>query len=164
MKSGKNIFNSQSTKGQSTEFRELQARLRDVKKQFRSIIGYGYGRKKAPKIPTAVEKVAGQAFWELLTDEPDFYLKISRVIGEVAESHANEYREEYAKRCNLIILDFMVNFLAEDGSIAWDKVITFNSGAKNPSRLLRHGATTPAAKAPRKPRVAVKASSADTVL
>jgi hypothetical protein len=137
VKSGKNIFNSQSTKGQNVEFDGLQARLIKLKKQFRKIIGYGYGRKTTTK-QSAIEKVAGQGFWELLTGEADFYLKIARVVGEVAEAHAPIYRTAYDRKSNLLVLDFSNNFLDSDGEISWDKVVAFNSSVAKPARLRRH--------------------------
>ena len=70
VKSGKNIFNSQSTKGQAAEFTALTSRLRKLNKELRAIIGYGYGRKRQVKASN-VEKIAGQAFWQLLCDGVD---------------------------------------------------------------------------------------------
>jgi Type II restriction endonuclease EcoO109I len=76
VKSGKNIFNAQSAKGQNSEFDALEARLKKLNKQFHRVIGYGYGRKQVQKAST-VEKLAGQSFWQMLTGEADFYLRIS---------------------------------------------------------------------------------------
>lgn len=134
VKSGKNIFNSQSTKGQSSEFDALQARMAKMKKHFRKIIGYGYGRKRTKK-ETPTEKLAGQEFWTLITAESDFYLRISETIGKLAAAHAPKYKEEYDKKTNLLTADFILNFLDIDGSIAWERLVQFNSGTATPSRL-----------------------------
>ena len=134
VKSGKNIFNSQSTKGQSTEFYALQARLKKLNKQFRAIIGYGYGRKKF-NADSPVEKLAGQAFWRLLTGEPDYYLRISRAIGKFAKIHGEDYRDAYALKKSQLLRDFMLNFVAESGEVMWDVVVTFNSSEDRPKPL-----------------------------
>ncbi len=137
VKSGKNIFNSQSAKGQNTEFDQLQARIAKMKKQFRKIIGYGYGRKSSRKI-SVTESVAGQEFWTLLTGESDYYLRIAAVIGDVVHGHAQEYKDAYDKKTNILVKQFAVNFVDDDGDIEWDRVVEFNSGAARPKRLKMH--------------------------
>lgn len=134
VKSGKNIFNSQSTKGQSKEFDDLQSRLKKLGKQFRPIIGYGYGR-KTNKTESPTEKMAGQVFWELLTGESDFYIRIDKAIGKCAESHASEYKRAYKKQKLKLLRDFMLNFVSESGEVLWSEVVKYNSGKDRPKRL-----------------------------
>ena len=49
VKSRKNIFNSQSDKGQKTEFDQLEARLKKLKQAFHKVVGFGYGRHAKPR-------------------------------------------------------------------------------------------------------------------
>lgn len=135
VKSGKNIFNSQSDKGQATEFDALQARLKKLNKQFRAIIGYGYGRKQN-KSATVIEKLAGQVFWELLTGESDYYLRIARSIGKYAESHGEAYKKAYETKKLQLLRVFMLNFVTPDGQVLWDEIVTFNSAKNRPTRLV----------------------------
>lgn len=134
VKSGTNIFNSQSEKGQSTEFNQLQARLKKLGKMFRPIIGYGYGRKTARKTTSPVERLAGQQFWELLTGESDFYLRISRAMETFASEHAAAFKLALDTKQDALLREFMIHFVEETGSIRWDAVVAFNSGAKPPKR------------------------------
>lgn len=134
VKSGKNIFNSQSNKGQSTEFDELQSRLKKLNKQFRRIIGYGYGR-KINKTVSTTERIAGQMFWELLTGEVDYFLRIARAIGKFAESHGEAYKKQFETKKLQLLRVFMLNYVDEDGLILWDAVVTFNSSKDRPKRL-----------------------------
>lgn len=134
VKSGKNIFNSQSTKGQSKEFDDLQSRLKKLGKQFRPIIGYGYGR-KTNKVESPTEKMAGQVFWELLTGESDYFIRVARAIGKCAESHAGDYKKEYDKHKFRLLRAFMLNFVSESGEVLWDEVVKYNSGKDRPKRL-----------------------------
>ena len=83
VKSGKNIFNSQSSQGQNSEFAAVQARMKKLGKSFLPLIGYGYGRSSQRQVK-AVDKKAGQEFWLLMTGEDDFYLRISDAIGKCA--------------------------------------------------------------------------------
>lgn len=135
VKSGKNIFNSQSEKGQSGEFQQLQARLKKLNLMFRPVIGYGYGRKKPPKVANPVERLAGQKFWALLSGEDDYYLRIARAMTPFANSHAEEFKQALEQKNNQLLLQFMQNFLSISGAIDWDKVVAYNSSSIAPKRL-----------------------------
>ena len=132
VKSGTNIFNSQSEKGQSAEFQALQARMKKLGKMFRPIVGYGYGRKSEAKRASPVEKVAGQKFWELLTGESDFYLRISRCMETFATAHAGAFQQVLNTKQDALLREFMIDFVDDLGSINWDAIVTFNSGAEKP--------------------------------
>ncbi len=132
VKSGKNIFNSQSSKGQSSEFDALQARLKKLGKQFLPYIGYGYGRKAQPKKAQVVDRVAGEKFWYLLTNEPEFYLRIAAAIGAHSSDHGVTYRRAFDKKCNSLVKEFSTNFVNDEGSIEWNRVVAFNSSAVKP--------------------------------
>lgn len=134
VKSGTNIFNSQSEKGQSAEFNQLQARLKKLGKMFRPIIGYGYGRKSAPKKASPVERLAGQQFWELLTGETDFYLRISRAMEAFATTHATEFQLSLDAKLNALLREFMIDFVEMTGQIRWDAVVAFSSSTVAPKR------------------------------
>lgn len=134
VKSGKKIFNSQSDKGQSAEFKALQARLKKLNKMFRPIIGYGYGRKQ-PRGESAVEKLAGQAFWQELTGEEGFYLRISQAMAPFATEHGAAYREQFVKTHTRLLKQFMLNFVDDSGAVQWDALVEFNSAVAKPARL-----------------------------
>lgn len=133
VKSSKNIFNSQSSKGQSSEFSALQARLKKLNKAFRPIIGYGYGRKRALK-QSAVERVAGQVFWQLLSGEVNFYLRISSAMEAFAGTHGDLYKAAFEQKNRQLLREFMINFVDLEGDIHWDVVVAFNSAETKPKK------------------------------
>lgn len=135
VKSGKNIFNSQSGKGQNVEFDQLEARLKKLKKAFHKVVGFGYGRQSIPRTAKAVEKKAGQDFWELLTGEPDFYLRMSKAIGPPAAKHRALFDEAAQKKQSELLRQFMIAFVDEDGTVRWHDVVKFNSSRTKPKRL-----------------------------
>jgi len=137
VKSGTNIFNSQSEKGQSVEFSQLQARLKKLGKMFRPIIGYGYGRKSSPKKVSPVERLAGQQFWMLLTGESDFYLRISRAMEPYANDHMALYAQAFGSKRNAMLREFMIDFVEPTGQIRWDAVVAFSSSTVVPKRSRR---------------------------
>lgn len=142
VKSGTNIFNSQSEKGQSAEFNQLQARLKKLGKMFRPIIGYGYGRKSEPKKASPVERLAGQQFWQLLTGEDDFYLRISRAMEAFASEHAAAFHQALNTKQNALLREFMIDFVETTGHIRWDAVVAFSSSKIAPRRRSRPSLTS----------------------
>lgn len=131
VKSGKNIFNSQSIKGQSAEFTALNSRLKKLNKSIRPIIGYGYGRKLQRKASND-EKLAGQSFWCLLTGESDFYLRLSDAMDNFAGEHGATYRIAFEKKHQQLLREFMIDYVDESGKILWKKVVAFNSAEVKP--------------------------------
>jgi hypothetical protein len=136
VKSGTNIFNSQSAKGQDGEFLALQARMKKLNKMFRPIIGHGYGRKSSRAV-TNVEMLAGQAFWQLLSGETDFYLRISRAMEQFALDHGTGYKKEFEVKRHQLLREFMINYVQPDGVISWDKVVAFNSATEKPKHAAK---------------------------
>ena len=137
VKSGTNIFNSQSDKGQKTEFDQLEARLKKLKKAFHKVVGFGYGRQAAPKVATAIMKKAGQDFWELLTAEPDFYVRMSDAISKPAAIHKAAFDEALLKKHSELLRQFMIEFVEIDGTVRWNRVVEFNSARVRPARPAR---------------------------
>jgi hypothetical protein len=129
VKSGPNIFNSSQQKRQHQEFQSLHSRLRKLQKHFDPVLGHAYGRRIAEPNQNRIYRiVAGQAFWEELTGDPDFYLKIIRLMQSYPEEHRKQYEEEWAKTINRFTRDFLLEFANADGSIDWEKLVKFNSG------------------------------------
>lgn len=149
VKSGKNIFNSQSTKGQSAEFTALTSRLKKLNKSIRPIIGYGYGRKLQRKA-SQDEKLAGQSFWGMLTGELDFYLRLSAAMESFAGEHGASYKTAFELKHQQLLREFMIGYVDEAGHILWCKVVAFNSAAVKP--------------APDKTTISVKKPKASNVL
>lgn len=131
VKSGKNIFNSQSSQGQSSEFSAAQGRMKKLGKTFLPLIGYGYGRKKHQP-DQAVDKKAGQEFWKLLTQEDDFYLRISDAIAKCAGEHKQAFEAAYENRRAALVKSFFIDFTDATGLVNWRKVVEFNSAHVKP--------------------------------
>ncbi|HZU65643.1 MAG TPA: PmeII family type II restriction endonuclease [Ktedonobacteraceae bacterium] len=71
---------------------------------------------------------SGQAFWEEITGDPDFYIKLINLMRDYPTQHRIEFEKEWAKALNRFELDFLNNFGNPDGSIDWEKLLRFNSG------------------------------------
>ena len=130
VKSGTSVFNAQSRRRQNQEFMNLRSRMLKLQKHFDAIVGYCYGNKKSSSKPTEFifRELAGQAFWEELTGDPLFYLKIIEAMKSKPAEHKLKFREEWDKAVNRFVREFTVTYCAEDGAIDWEKLLVFNSG------------------------------------
>jgi hypothetical protein len=134
LKSGPNIFNAAQAKKQNQEFMSLRARLTKLRKDFDAVLGHAYGRKQTPANENRIYRSSsGQAFWEEMTGDPEFYLSIIRLMDDAdIARHRADYQAEYQKAVNRYLAEFIADFCNPDGSIAWDKLLAYNSGKKPP--------------------------------
>ncbi|MBI5302087.1 MAG: hypothetical protein HY868_08125 [Chloroflexi bacterium] len=130
VKSGPNPFNSSQVKRQSDEFETLRRRVAKLRKQFDPILGHAYGKKQTPATKAKVYRdISGQAFWEELTGDPEFYQKLIDLMEEeIIKKHRQEYRSAYQKAVNRYVREFTNDFCQDDGTIDWAKLLHFNSG------------------------------------
>ncbi|MFQ5862679.1 MAG: PmeII family type II restriction endonuclease [Candidatus Brocadiales bacterium] len=131
VKSGPNIYNASQKKRQNDEFNTLRSRLLKLHKQFDALLGHGYGRRKGRPSRTKIyRESSGQAFWAEITGDPDFYLKLVKLVKDVPSKHRPTYKKAWAKAVNRFTAEFIKDFCNKDGSIDWEKLVAFNSGAK----------------------------------
>lgn len=130
VKSGPSVFNADSKKRQEQNFMAASKLAQQAKARYEAYIGYAYGRKKESGRgkPKMYQELAGKKFWEELTGDEDFYLKIIKFMGELPEQYVAAYKESYNKASNRLVREFSNQFCAEDGSIDWEKLVEFNSG------------------------------------
>ncbi len=137
VKSGPNPFNSSQRKRQDDEFRALRQRLTKLGKQFDPILGHAYGQQKPKPSKSKINyrDVYGQAFWEELTGDPDFYLKLVRFMEtDVISGHRQEYERAWNNALNKYVREFTIDFCDESGAVLWEKLVQFNSGTYQESK------------------------------
>ena len=135
VKSGTSVFNSSSKKKQEQNFLAGK-KLADLNKaQYNPIIGYGYGKKRPSSkgLPKIYKELAGQKFWEELTGDENFYLKLIDYMKSEPEKYFKKFEDAYDKATNKLINEFTTQFCLPDGSINWKKIVEFNSG--NPPQI-----------------------------
>ncbi len=129
LKSGPNIYNASQKKRQSQEFLALRSRLYKLHKQFDPLLGHAYGRTKTESTKDLVyRRRSGQAFWAEVTGDPDFYLKLIRLMKEEPIKHRETYAPAWDAAINRFTAEFMKDFCFPDGRIDWEKLVKFVSG------------------------------------
>ena len=135
VKSGTNWGNSSQLKKQNENFIALQSRLYKLHKQFDAVIGHGYGRKKGKPKGKIYRNISGQAFWAEITGDPDFYLKLIRLMKNEPQKHKQKYKKAWGAAVNRFTGEFIGDFCFPDGNIDWEKLVQFVSQEKRSKRL-----------------------------
>lgn len=128
LKSGPNIYNASQKKRQSQEFSALRNRLYKLHKQFDPMLGHAYGRARTEASKDLVyRRRSGQAFWAEITGDPDFYLKLVRLMKEEPSKHKQKYAPAWDAAVNRFTAEFIEDFCFPDGHIDWEKLVRFVS-------------------------------------
>lgn len=131
LKSGPYPYNASQKKRQSQEFLAVRSRLYKLHKQFDPILGHAYGRVKSkPSKDLIYRDSSGQAFWHEITGDPEFYLKLIRLMKDEPAKHKKEYAPAWDAAINRFTAEFIRDFCFPDGSIDWEKLVRFTSEDK----------------------------------
>lgn len=135
VKSGPNWGNRDQHKRQSTNFDSLRNRLYKIQKQFDPLVGQAYGRQQSEPTENArYRRRSGQAFWQEITGDPDFYLKLVRLMKNVPAKNRPQYRAMWDQAVNRFTAEFIQDFCDRKGAIDWEKLVTFSSSVEKPRR------------------------------
>lgn len=133
VKSGPSVFNAMSRRRQNQEFMSLRSRMMKLQKHFDAIVGYCYGKKASNTKGSdqIFRELAGQAFWQELTGDSEFYLKIIAAMRTKPIEHKIAFREEWDKALNRFLREFTADYCHPDGAINWNLLLEFNSGMRS---------------------------------
>lgn len=131
LKSGPNIYNASQKKRQNQEFIELRNRLLKIHKPVDPLLGHAYGKRNVdPKGAWIFRVRSGQAFWEEITGDAEFYVKLIVLMKSVPAEHKKELQEKWGAALNRFTQEFIQDFCHADGRIDWDKLLRFVSQKK----------------------------------
>jgi len=133
IKSGPNWGNSSQIKKMTDYFAKAKKTLKtqNTYVNIMAVNGCCYGKDNQQyKSGGDYYKLCGQAFWQFLSREEDFYLSIIEPLGFKAKEKNENFNEEYAKVINKFSREFLNTYFLEDGSIDWVKIVKLNSENK----------------------------------
>ncbi len=132
VKSGPNWGNSSQIAKMQQDFRRARQILRG-KASMTEIIavnGCCYGKDNKPDKGDYF-KFCGQKFWEFVSGDSDFYVRIIEPLGHMAKEKNEEFLKSYSGIINNFTYTFIKDFCV-DGRIDWEAVVRFNSASKEP--------------------------------
>jgi len=134
VKSGPNWGNADQHKRQSSNFDALRRRLFKMQKQFDPLCGQCYGRQTSePTENSRFRRRSGQAFWEEITGDPDFYLKLVRLMKDVPATNRPRYKPVWDQSVNKFTAEFVDQFCDTSGAIQWEKLVASVSSQEGPA-------------------------------
>ncbi len=128
IKSGPNWGNSSQIKKMKDNFKNAEITLLKQNPNLKIIAVNGccYGIENKPD-KGSYQKICGQAFWELISDNNQLYIEIIEPLGYKAKENNEGFLESYAEVINKFTLKFAQEFCEENGKINWQKIVEFNS-------------------------------------
>lgn len=99
-------------------------------KEVKIINGCCFGKKKNNAEKAGYEKICGQDFWYLISNDDELYIKIIEPIGHKAKEKNEEFEIAYASLQYKLTLEFAKRFCNDGGIIDWEKLLEFNSGRR----------------------------------
>ena len=129
LKSGPNWGNSSQIRQMRSDFRRAVQILRQGNRdlQVQAVNGCCYGRTSRQFDRGDYWKLSGQGFWELITENPEFYTRIIEPLAYRAKERNQEFAKSYAMVVNRLVSEFLAEFARTDFSIDWHSLVEFNS-------------------------------------
>ena len=133
IKSGPNWGNSSQIKKLRDNFRQAK-RILGTNRLSTNVVavnGCCYGKDGTPDKGDYL-KLCGQQFWKFISDDDNLYTDIIEPLGHQAKEKKEEFREEYDKAINRLIVEFIPRFCDTEGNILWEEIVKFNSAETTP--------------------------------
>jgi len=140
LKSGSNWQNARMGRGLKADFDRAyeQFLAKGLHKRFVGMLGHSTGRKNcAANVESGKIYVirSGQTFWEEITGDPDFYLKLIRFMRDYPLRLRPDYMEAWANTANKMVKQFSSLYVTSIGEIDWERLAGANSGTSSYSEI-----------------------------
>ena len=96
-----------------------------------AVNGCCYGRNANPD-RGGYFKYCGQQFWELISNDSDFYTRIIEPLGHQAKQRNEDFADNYGAVVNRLSLEFSKTFCIQSGAIDWNRLVAFGSSKRAP--------------------------------
>jgi hypothetical protein len=133
IKSGPNWGNSSQIAKMITDFKTAKKTLRTSQSNLNivAVNGCCYGRDNNPD-KGDYYKYCGQRFWEFISGDSNLYVKIIEPLGHQAREKNEDFIKLYSQMINKFTKEFANDFCEDNGEIAWDRLVQFNSAITAP--------------------------------
>jgi|TARA_B110000902_G_scaffold259991_2_gene332183 hypothetical protein len=131
VKSGPNWGNSASIKKLKDHFKQAK-RILGTNSGNQNVIavnGCCYGQETVSDKGDYL-KLCGEEFWTLISDDPNFYIRIIKPIGNQAFQRNEIFKDRYSQVVNRFTREFSNTYCDEQGAINWEDLLKYNSGKR----------------------------------
>jgi hypothetical protein len=129
IKSGTNWGNSSQQRKLAEDLENAVKRIKQSRQSInvQAVLGICYGKTKSSYLH-GYQKIVGQNFWYLISDNKELYKEIIEPIGYRAKEHNERFFAEKGRVVNRFTKLFLTEYCDEAGNINWDQLVEFNSG------------------------------------
>lgn len=130
IKSGPNWGNSRQLEKMKQDFKSARKILRTSNSNLNvvAVNGCCYGKDNKPDKGDYF-KYCGESFWKFISGDPNLYKDIIKPLGYQAKEKNEEFMTSYKGKIAVLQREFLNVFCTAEGSIDWNKIVEFNSGA-----------------------------------
>jgi len=128
IKSGPNWHNASQLTKLRADFLKAKRTLstNSARRVVRFINGCSYGR--ISKDYGDFEKICGEAFWTLISNEKNLFTDIVEPLGFEAKKHNDAFELKYGLVRTKFTAEFISKYCDANFAIDWEKIVRFNSG------------------------------------
>ncbi len=128
IKSGPNWGNSSQIAKMISDFKTAKRTLRTSNSNINivAVNGCCYGKDTKPDKGDYF-KYCGQVFWEFISGNENLFVEIIEPLGHKAKEKNDEFVKSYSQIINRFTKEFANEFCYDNGEIAWEKLVKFNS-------------------------------------
>ena len=140
VKSASNWKNARMGRGVKADFDKAYERFRarGLQKRFVGMLGQSTGRTNCDAdVDSGRIYVirSGQMFWQEITGDPDFYLKLIQLMKDYPLRLRPDYLTAWSNTFNKMVKKFSDIYVTSEGDINWEGLIQANSGSTPPVQL-----------------------------
>ena len=99
----------------------------------RCVNGCCYGR--ISKHHGDYEKLCGESFWTLVSDDPGLWKSLIQPLGHKAKAHNDAFAEQLARLRTRLTQEFIQDYCTADYAIDWGKIVTLASATNTRGTL-----------------------------
>lgn len=139
IKSGPNWHNASQLAKLRVDFQKARRTLNTnaARREARCINGCCYGR--ISKDYGDFEKICGEAFWTLISGEPDLFVDIVEPLGFEAKRHNDGFEQQYGQVRTKFTAQFIEQYCDKNFAIDWNRIVRLNSGVPVAKKTISTG-------------------------
>jgi hypothetical protein len=126
IKSGPHWGNSSQWESLVNRFNKVRTELSGGKQEVQPLLGICYGSLHNPHGRHGILELRGQAFWEFLTDEPNFYILLAQNLKVGSEKYIGQYRIKRNATINRLAVEIQ-DFCLPNGELNKELILQYSS-------------------------------------
>lgn len=126
IKSGPHWGNSSQWESLISRFNKVKEELGNITQEIQPLLGICYGSLHNSCGRKGILELRGQAFWEFLTDESNFYMTLAQNLKMGSEKYIGQYRTKRNSTINRLSVEIQ-EFCFDNGELNKELILQYSS-------------------------------------